>query len=92
MSMHNPPHPGSLLREDVLPELGMSVTDAAGRLGVSRPTLSRVVNEKAAISAGMALKLEDWFDQLGYGGGRAEMWVRMQADYDLWQARQHRAA
>jgi plasmid maintenance system antidote protein VapI len=40
----------------------------------------------------MALKLEDWFDQLGYSGGRAEMWVRMQADYDLWQARQHRAA
>jgi addiction module HigA family antidote len=70
----------------------MSVTDAADRLGVSRPTLSRVVNEKAAISAGMALKLEDWFDQLGYSGGRAEMWVRMQADYDLWQARRHRAA
>ncbi len=59
MSMHNPPHPGSLLREDVLPELGMSVTDAEGRIGVSRPTLSRVVNEKAAISARMALKLED---------------------------------
>ena len=92
MSMYNPPHPGSLLREDVLPELGMSVTYAAGQLGVSRPTLSRVVNEKAAISAAMALKLEDWFDQLGYSGGRAEMWVRMQADYDLWQARQHRAA
>jgi len=92
MSMFNPPHPGSLLREDVLPELGMSVTDAAALLAVSRPTLSRVVNEKAAISAGMALKLEDLFEQLGYGGGRAEMWVRMQADYDLWQARQHRAA
>ena len=44
MSMYNPPHPGSLLREDVLPELGMSVTDAADRLGVARPTLSRVVN------------------------------------------------
>ena len=92
MSMFNPPHPGSLLREDVLPELGISVTDAAARLGVTRPTLSRVVNEKAAISAEMALKLEDWFDLLEYGGGRAEMWVRMQADYDLWQARQHRAA
>ena len=92
MSMHNPPHPGSLLREDVLPELGISVTEAADRLGVSRPALSRVINEKAAISAAMALKLEDWFDQLGYRGGRAETWVRMQADYDLWQARQHRAA
>ena len=92
MSMYNPPHPGSLLREDVLPELGMSVTDAAHRLGVTRPTLSRVVNEKAAISAGMALKLDDWFDLIGYDGGRAEMWVRMQADYDLWQARRHRAA
>ena len=84
--------PGSLLREDVLPELGMSVTDAAKQLGVTRPTISPVINEKAAVSAGMALKLEDWFDLLGYNGGRAEMWVRMQADYDLWQARQHRAA
>ena len=65
MSMYNPPHPGSLLREDVLPELGMSVTDAAKKLGVTRPTLSRVVNEKAAISAGMALKLEDDSDSQG---------------------------
>ena len=82
--MHNPPHPGETLREDVLPALGLSVTDAAGELGVTRPALSRVLNGRAAISPEMALRLERW---LGVEhGGRADVWLRMQTTYDLWQA------
>ena len=83
MRMHNPPHPGLTLRDDVLPALGMSVTDAADQLGVTRPTLSRVLNGHAAISAEMALRLEKW---LGVdNGGRADLWLRQQGDFDLWQ-------
>ncbi|WP_232056711.1 HigA family addiction module antitoxin [Methylomonas rhizoryzae] len=83
MAMFNPPHPGSILKEDVLPELGIGVTEAAAQLGVSRVALSRVINAKAAISADMAIRLEAWTN-----GPTAEAWVRMQAEYDLWQARQ----
>ena len=84
--MHNPPHPGLTLREDVLPALGLSVTEAAKQLGVTRPALSRVINGRAAISATMALRLEQW---LGIEhGGRADLWLLQQAAYDLWQARQ----
>jgi addiction module HigA family antidote len=83
--MHNPPHPGETLREDILPALGLSVTDAADQLGVARPTLSKVLNGKAAISPEMALRLEQW---LGIeNGGRADVWLAEQATYDLWQAR-----
>jgi len=83
--MHNPPHPGATLREDILPALGLSVTDAASQLGVTRAALSRVLNERAAISPAMALRLEGW---LGVKrGGRADLWVAQQAAYDLWQAR-----
>lgn len=82
--MHNPPHPGETLREDVLPALSLSVTDAAGELGVSRVALSRLLNGRAAVSPEMALRLERW---LGMDhGGRADVWLRMQASYDLWQA------
>jgi len=83
MAMFNPPHPGSLLKDDVLPELGIGVTEAAAQLGVSRVALSRVINGRAAISADMAIRLEAWMN-----GPTAESWVRMQAEYDLWQARQ----
>ena len=86
--MHNPPHPGSILREDVLPALGLSVTEAARQIGVTRVALSRVLNGHSGISPEMALKIEDW---LGVEhGGRAEMWTGMQLDYDMWQARQKR--
>lgn len=85
--MHNPPHPASILREDILPELGLSVSEAARQLGVSRVQLSRVLNEHAGISADLALRLETWL-----GGPRkgpsADVWMRMQADYDLWRAKQ----
>ena len=83
--MNNPPHPGKTLREDVLPALGLSVTAAAAQSGVTRAALSRVLNGRAAISPEMALRLEGW---LGLkNGGRADLWIGQQAQYDLWQAR-----
>ncbi len=82
----NPPHPGETLGEDVLPELGLTVTEAAEQLGATRTALSRVLNGRAAISPEMALRLEQW---LGIeNGGRADLWIAQQAAYDLWQARQ----
>ena len=84
--MHNPPYPGATLREDVLPAMGLSVTEAAKQIGVTRATLSRVLNGRAAISIDMALRLERW---LGVEqGGRAELWLEEQLAYDLWQTRQ----
>jgi len=84
-TMYNPPHPGETLREDVLPALGLSVTEAAEQLGVARPTLSKVLNGHAAISPEMALRIEGW---LGVeNGGRADGWLAQQAAYDLWKAR-----
>jgi addiction module HigA family antidote len=83
-SMHNPPHPGETLRDDVLPALGLTVTDAANQLGVTRAALSRVLNGKAAVSPEMALRLERW---LGVEhGGRASVWLAMQSACDLWNA------
>ena len=79
MKMFNPPHPGLVIREDVLPDLGLSVTDAAGQLGVSRVALSRVINGRAAISADMAIRFAQWL------GGSAETWLRAQAQFDLWR-------
>ena len=84
--MHNPPHPGETLRDDVLPGLGLTVTEAARQLGVTRATLSRVLNGRAAISPDMALRLEAWLGT--ERGGRAELWLAEQMAYDVWQARQ----
>ena len=81
--MHNPPHPGETLREDVLPALGLTVTHAAKELGINRVTLSRVLNGRAGISADLALRLEAWLD-----GPSAESWLKGQIAYDLWQAEQ----
>ena len=83
--MHNPPHPGETLREDVLPALGLTITDAAMQLGVTRAALSRVLNEHAAISPEMALRLEGWLGT--ENGGQADVWISHQAAYDLWQVR-----
>lgn len=80
--MFNPPHPGEILKEDVLATLNLNVTEAARQLGVSRVTLSRVLNGKAGISAGMALRLAQWL------GHTPESWLGMQMEYDLWQAKQ----
>jgi addiction module HigA family antidote len=85
-NLHNPPHPGATLKEDVLPALGLTVTAAAQQLGVTRAALSRVLNERAAISPAMALRLEGW---LGVeNGGRADLWLAQQTAYDLWRERQ----
>ncbi len=79
--MHNPPHPGRVLRE----YLGTrSVTDTAKHLGVTRVALSRILNGSAGISADMALRLADAL------GTNPELWVGMQTQYDLWQASQRR--
>ena len=84
--MHNPPHPGEILKDGVFTDTGLSITDAAKQLGITRAALSRVLNGKAAISPEMALRLEDW---LGVeNGGRADIWLSHQSSYDLWQARQ----
>ncbi|MCL2298429.1 MAG: HigA family addiction module antitoxin [Proteobacteria bacterium] len=84
--MFDPPHPGVFLRDEVLPALGLSVTEAARQLGVSRVMLSRLINERAGISAEMALRLEAWLRTPEGGGPSAEMFLRMQTSYDLWQA------
>ena len=84
--MFNPPHPGLTLRDDVLPALRLSVTQAAQQLGVSRVALSRVLNGRAAISPEMALRIEAW---LGVDrGGEARLWLAEQSAYDVWQAEQ----
>lgn len=84
--MHNPPHPGETLRDDVFPALGITITEAARQLGVTRVALSRVLNERAAISPDMALRLEAWLG--AERGSRAELWLGQQMAYDVWQARQ----
>jgi addiction module HigA family antidote len=81
--MHNPPHPGGILKEEVLAPLNLSVTEAASRLAMSRVALSRVLNGKAAISPDLAVRLET------AGVSTARAWLSMQANYDLWLARQH---
>ena len=82
--MFNPPHPGLTLRDDVLPALGLGVTQAAEQLGVSRVALSRMLNGRAAISPEMALRIEAW---LGVErGGDARVWLAEQSAYDVWQA------
>jgi addiction module HigA family antidote len=83
--MHNPPHPGEVLKDTVLREGGgLSVTEFAKRLGVSRVALSRVANGRAAVSAELAIRLAAAL------GGSAESWLRMQVSYDLWQAQRKR--
>ncbi len=78
--MNNPPHPGLSIRHDCLEPLGLSVTEAAKKLGVSRKQLSDVVNGRSGISPQMAIRLDKAF------GGGANTWYRLQAAYDLAQA------
>jgi len=80
MPMKNPPHPGFSVRADCLDPLGLGVTEAARRLGVSRKHLSDIVNGRAGISPEMAIRLDKAF------GGGAETWARLQSAYDLAQA------
>ena len=87
--MHSPPYPGATLREDILPALGLSVTEAARQLGVTRVALSRVLNGRAGISPSMARRIEAWLGP--ERGGDAEVWLRMQLAHDLWRERQRPA-
>jgi addiction module HigA family antidote len=83
--MHSPPHPGEVLKDTVLrKDGGLSVTEFAKRLGVSRVALSRVVNGRAALGAELAIRIAAAL------GGSAESWLRMQVSYDLWQAQRKR--
>ncbi|CAN7686107.1 HigA family addiction module antitoxin [Pseudoduganella sp. LjRoot289] len=80
MPLHNPPHPGSILLQDVLPALDMSITEFAHRLGFARETLSRIMHGRAPVSPDLAVRLER------AGVSTARMWLAVQADYDLWHA------
>jgi len=82
--MHNPPHPGEVLRDLCLTPLGLTVTDAARALGVSRKTLSSIVNGRSGISADMAVRLSIAF------ATTPESWLNQQLQYDLWQAERNR--
>ena len=84
MAMYDPAHPGLLIKED-LDALGVTVTEAAKRLGVDKSQLSRVMNGHSAISAEMAVRLESVI------GGTADHYLRMQSAYDLAQVRMHKA-
>ena len=79
--MHNPSHPGLLVRHDCLEPLGLSVTKAASLVGVTRQTLNNLVNCKAGISPEMAIRLEK------AGWSTADTWMQMQMQHDLWHAR-----
>ena len=83
MPMKNPPHPGLTVRHDCIAPLGLTITEAAEILGVTRQALNNLVNGKSGISADMAIRLDKAF------GGSAETWLRLQMAYDLAQARQH---
>ncbi len=84
MKMHDPPHPGEVIKELCLEPLGLSITDAAKALGVSRKTLSSIVNGRAGISPEMAMRLSIAFDTT------AESWLNQQVQYDLWLAERTR--
>ena len=80
--MHDPPHPGEIIKELCLEPLGLSVTNAAKGLGVTRKALSELLNGHTGLSPEMAIRLEQAF------GSTAETWLKMQLEYDLWQAKQ----
>ncbi|MGV3628364.1 MAG: HigA family addiction module antitoxin [Betaproteobacteria bacterium] len=84
MRMHNPPHPGEIIKSLCLEPLKVTVTDAAKALGVSRKTLSAILNGRAGISPEMAVRLSIAF------GTSAESWLNQQLQYDLWHAEQGR--
>ena len=84
MLMHDPPHPGAFIRRQCLDPLGLTVTEAAKGLAVSRNTLSMLLNGRLGISPEMAIRLSQAF------GGSPESWLQQQLQYDLWHAQQDR--
>jgi len=85
MSMHNPAHPGEILRELVIKPLGLTIVDVSKHLNISRKTLSKVLNGRGAVTPEMALRLEIVFKK-----PTADHWLRLQNAYDLWEARSHK--
>jgi antitoxin HigA-1 len=83
MKMHNPPHPGEIIKGLWLDPMDISITDAAEALGVSRKTLSKIVNGKGSVTPEMAVRLSIAL------GGSPESWLGHQTTYDLWQIEQH---
>ena len=84
MLMHNPPHPGEVVRRQCLEPLGLMVTEATKSLGVSRNTLSMLINGRLKISPKIAIRLSQGF------GGSPESWLQQQMQYDLWYAQQRK--
>jgi antitoxin HigA-1 len=82
--MKNPPHPGRIVRQDSIEPLALTITETAKVLGVTRQALNNLVNGKAGVSPQMAVRISKAF------GGSPEMWLRLQANYDLSQLRQDR--
>src|SRR5439155_5705805 len=83
MAMHNPPHPGGIVRRQCHEPLGLTVTEAAEGLGVTRQALSDLVNERAGVSVEMAIRLSKGF------GSSPETWLGLQMAYDLWRSEEH---
>lgn len=84
MKMYNPPHPGEIIKGLWLDPMGISITEAAQAMGVSRKTLSKIVNGNGRVTSEMAIRLSMAL------GGSPESWLGRQMAYDLWQAEQHR--
>lgn len=84
MTMHNPAHPGEILKELIMVPQELTVTGVSGHLGISRKTLSRILNGRSAITPEMAVRLE-----LAFKKPSADHWLRLQNAHDLWQTRQH---
>lgn len=87
MTMFNPAHPGEILKEFMIDSLELTITDVAKHLGVSRKTLSKVLNTRGCVTPEMAVRLE-----LVFGKPSADHWLRLQNAYDLWQTRQEQGS
>ena len=86
MAMHNPAHPGEILKELVIDPLALTITDVAKHLNISRKTLSKVLNGRGAVTPEMAVRLE-----LAFEKPSADHWLRLQNAHDLWQSRQNKS-
>ncbi|GGG86159.1 HigA family addiction module antitoxin [Edaphobacter dinghuensis] len=84
MDMYNPPHPGAVIK-DILENVPMTLAEFAAHIGVSRNSLSRVLNERAAVTPAMSIKIAEAFSQ-----EQTDIWFKMQNKYDFWQAKQVR--
>ena len=85
MAMFNPAHPGEIIKDLVIESLGLTITDVASHLDVSRKSLSKVLNARGSVTPEMAVRLE-----LAFGKPSADHWLRLQNAYDLWQTRQQK--